>query len=241
MTQLEEEAVSFLRQTRQRYQDLPVVVSWSGGKDSTTASFIARRAFPDERIIHLFADTTIELPCTYDYMREFRTAYPAVPFLIELPARDFFALCREIGPPSRIQRWCCTTQKAAPLTKLLHTIGAERKVLVVAGLRQDESPRRQDYERVQPRVKVAQQVRISPIIEWSEFDVWAWTLRRGIPINRGYGLGLNRIGCLFCPYSPPWTEIIIETVFRTLYQRWLTLLQETAKAAGVTDPVGYVQ
>jgi phosphoadenosine phosphosulfate reductase len=240
LTHLEEEGVFFLRATRDLYPELPLVVSWSGGKDSTAASFVTRRAFPDERIIHVFADTTIELPCTYEYVRAFRETSPAVPFLIGSPARDFFALSREIGPPSRIQRWCCTTHKAAPLTEVLRAVGRGGSVLVAGGLRRTESARRQEYARVITEGKIGLQVLLSPLADWTDFDVWVWTVVSGAPVNAGYLLGLDRIGCAFCPDSRDWSDMIGVDQFGDYYQPWIDLLEEVAGDAGVLCPEDYV-
>ncbi|MGD9495031.1 MAG: phosphoadenosine phosphosulfate reductase family protein, partial [Armatimonadota bacterium] len=233
LVRLEEEAISFLQDVRREYADLPLVVSWSGGKDSTVASVLAQRAFPDERIPHVFADTTIELPSTYEFLREFRRANPAIPFLVGIPARDFFELCREIGPPSRIQRWCCTTHKAAPLTDVLRAVGGNRQVLVVGGLRRTESIRRQRYQRVIDSGKIGLQVLLSPLADWTDFDVWAWTAVSGQPLNGAYKFGMDRVGCAFCPDSRDWSDMVASAAFVNYFAPWLSLLAELAAQAGV--------
>jgi len=165
---IEEEAIDFLRNIRAHYHALPLVVSWSGGKDSTVVSSLARRAFPGEGVLHVFADTTNELPCTYDYLDRFRGSDPTVPFLVGYPTRDFLELCREIGPPSRIQKWCCTSQKAAPLANVLRSVADGTSVLVVSGLRRSESARRQSYERVECDTKIGLEILLNPVLEWTD-------------------------------------------------------------------------
>lgn len=240
LVRLEEEAVDFLHQVRESYPDLPLVVSWSGGKDSTVASMLAQRAFPTERIPHIFADTTIELPSTYEFLREFRRINPAIPLLVGLPARDFFELCREIGPPSRIQRWCCATHKAAPLTDLLRVVGGQRQVLAVAGLRRTESNRRARYGKVIDDGKIGLQVLVNPVADWCDFDVWLWLLRHDTPVNSAYYLGLDRVGCAFCPDSREWSDMIGVAAFSDYFRPWLALLIELATDAGVVRPEDYV-
>ncbi len=191
LSQLEEEAIAFLVQVRAETPNLPMVVSWSGGKDSTVASVLTQRAFPNEQITHIFADTTIELPCTHDYLSEFRQTYPCVPFIVSAPARDFLALCEEIGPPSRIQKWCCTTQKAAPLANALRLAGRRKRVIVVSGLRRAESARRSGYDRVMDEGKIGVQRMVNPLLDWVDFDIWAWLVTQEIPFNSGYKAGLT--------------------------------------------------
>jgi len=240
LTRLEEEAIAFLQDTRAAYPSLPLVVSWSGGKDSTVASTLTQRAFPDERIPHVFADTTIELPSTYEFLREFRRDNPAIPFLIGMPARDFFELCREIGPPSRIQRWCCTTHKAAPLTDVLRVVGGGCQVLVVGGLRRTESNRRQTYPRVIDDGKIGLQMLLSPLADWADYDIWLWTMANGTAVNSGYHWGLDRVGCAFCPDSREWSDMIGVAAFSDYFSPWLEFLTEVAREAGVERPADYV-
>lgn len=239
LVRLEEEAIAFLQGVRREYVDLPLVVSWSGGKDSTVASEMAQRAFPDERIPHVFADTTIELPSTYEFLRDFRRDNPALPFLVGIPVRDFFELCREIGPPSRIQRWCCTTHKAAPLTDVLRAVGGNGRVLVVGGLRRHESVRRQGYARVIDDGKIGLQVLLSPLADWTDFDVWAWTAVNGQSLNEAYMLGMDRVGCAFCPDSRDWSDTVGVAAFADYFGPWLCLLAEVATEAGVEQAERY--
>lgn len=240
LVRLEEEAVDFLHQVRESYPDLPLVVSWSGGKDSTVASMLAQRAFPTERIPHVFADTTIELPSTYEFLREFRRINPAIPLLVGLPARDFFELCREIGPPSRIQRWCCTTHKAAPLTDVLRAIARDRHILVVTGLRRFESASRKSYDRVARKHKIAIEVQLNPVADWSDSDVWLWHIVKAMPMNEAYAIGLDRVGCMHCPSAGDWTELVISARWRHQTDKWRQTLIELFAGWGVVDAAAYV-
>lgn len=238
---LEEEAIGFLKEARLAYSELPLVVSWSGGKDSAVASSIAQRAFPDERIAHIFADTTIELPSTYNHLKQFRKLNPATPFLVGLPVRGFFDLCREIGPPSHIQKWCCTTHKAAPLADVIAAVGGGSAVLAVCGLRRGESQRRQNYPRIIAEGKIGKQVLLSPLADWSDFDIWVWATTAGLPLNEAYRYGLDRVGCAFCPDGSKWGDMIGTAVFRDHYRPWLRLLTEIATAAGLQEPENYTR
>lgn len=238
---LEEEALQFLRTTRQEHPGLPLVVSWSGGKDSTVVSVLAQRAFPGEAITNVFADTTVELPQTGEYLRAFRCRYPASPVLVTLPARTFVDLCREIGPPSRFQRWCCTTQKAAPLAQALRAIGQGRTVLVVAGLRRSESRRRRGYDRIIVDAKIGIQTLLCPIIDWQDFDVWIWSILNRVPMNQGYRVGHDRIGCTVCPDASEWGNMLTSAEWPELTDEWRGLLVSSATQAGVAAPDEYVQ
>ena len=47
-------------------------VSFSGGKDSTVVSDLVRKALSKPDIIHVFGNTTLEFPETYDYIQRFK-------------------------------------------------------------------------------------------------------------------------------------------------------------------------
>ena len=240
LARLEADAVVFLRQQRQAHPDRRVVVSWSGGKDSAVVSLLAREALCDAQVLHVFGDTTIEAPSTYAYFAEFRERHPAVPFAVGLPARDFFDLCREIGPPSRVQRWCCSTHKTAPLSNIMRAVGDGRGVLSVTGLRRDESLRRASYAPVIADSKIAAQLMVNPILDWTEFEVWAHLLASGEPINDGYRLGMNRIGCAYCPMNSAWWDAIFGTKWHAEQTRWERVLLDFAEACNVPSPATYV-
>jgi len=123
------------------------MVSFSGGKDSTVVSDIVRRALGRSDILHVFGDTTLEDPNTYRYVRDFREQNPLVPFFEARAEHDFHQLVDEIGPPSRVMRWCCTIFKAGPINNLLQSMG-DQKVLTFYGIRRDESTARSRYHRI---------------------------------------------------------------------------------------------
>ena len=87
-------------------------VSFSGGKDSTVVSDLVRKALSKPDIIHVFGNTTLEFPETYDYIQRFKKENRKTPMLrAENKEQDFFSLCESFGPPSRALRWCCTIFK----------------------------------------------------------------------------------------------------------------------------------
>jgi len=146
MNGLEDEAFTFVQKTVRRFPKRTMMVSFSGGKDSTVVSDVVRRALGRSDILHVFGDTTLEDENTYAYVREFREQNPLVPFFEARAEHDFHELVDEIGPPSRVMRWCCTIFKAGPINNLLQSMG-DQKVLTFYGIRRDESARRARYHR----------------------------------------------------------------------------------------------
>ena len=68
-------AYPFVNEVIKKYSKRVPMVSFSGGKDSTVVSHIVRKALNNPSILHIFGDTTLELPETYQYIEEFKKNY----------------------------------------------------------------------------------------------------------------------------------------------------------------------
>ena len=80
------EAENYIKDVMEMYEGHIPAVSFSGGKDSTVVSNIVREALQKNDIVHLFADTTLELPETYDYNEKiFRQENMYTPLLVSKP------------------------------------------------------------------------------------------------------------------------------------------------------------
>jgi len=258
---LEDEAFRFVQNSVKRFPRRMLLVSFSGGKDSTAVSDVVRRALGRSDVLHVFGDTTLEDENTYAYVREFREQNPLVPFFEARAEHDFHELVEEMGPPSRVMRWCCTIFKAGPINNLLQTLGDE-KVLTFYGIRRAESTQRSKYHKtswndpdrvgtvvkvtqddelngVTAGAKIGQQMTASPIIDWNEFDVWLYILRNRVHFNKSYRLGYTRVGCWLCPLNSEWSEMIGAIFFPEDTARWRTQLVDFARRIGKPDPEEY--
>ncbi len=259
---LEDEALRFIEHAIRRFSRHEVLVSFSGGKDSAVVSDLVRRALGRADILHIFGDTTLEDANTYEYVRLFREANPLVPFFDARAEHNFHDLVEEMGPPSRVMRWCCTIFKAGPISNMLQSFG-HQKVLAFYGIRRDESARRRNYHKmswndpdrlgtvvkvdqddelsgVTVGAKIGQQATASPIIDWTEFDVWNYILSYGLLFNKSYRLGFSRVGCWLCPLNSKWSEILTEIFFAEDAARWRTQLIDFARRIGKPDPEEYI-
>ncbi len=243
---LEQEAIDFIRTVSASHADHMPIVSFSGGKDSSLVSYLVRRALGREDVLHIFGDTTIEFPDTYQFIRSFKKTNPQVPFREARAEVGWFDMCKMLGTPSRIVRWCCTVFKSVPIREAIDQFG--RRVLNFEGIRRVESVRRRNRERINVNPKIPQQVSVEPIIDWRDVDVWAYIVTRRIPINDAYEKGFSRVGCLYCPMNNVHSENLIRYLaaessdgWRDIrLEDWERLLLEDARFAGKDDPWDYV-
>jgi len=116
-----------------------------------------------------------------------------------LPPKPFFAkMMDKRFPPLRQQRWCCEHMKE------WHGEG-----LILIGIRWAESIRRRARSMFEPcKKEPGKRFFLSPIIAWSDDDVWNFIIRENLPYcdlydevdDRGFYL-FNRLGCVFCPMA----------------------------------------
>lgn len=188
----------------------PLIVAFSGGKDSQCVYHLAEEAgAPFEAVMNA---TSIDPP---EVIRFVRRHYPAVK--ISAPRESFFAICERKGMlPTRLYRFCCAELKEQG--------GAGRVTLT--GVRREESQRRADRQEVsvargrrftgytmdqftrERRVEAecrgggSERIIVNPILEWTEADVWRYLNDVVQAPHCGlYDRRRRRVGCLFCPMS----------------------------------------
>lgn len=164
---LKDEAFSFVRDTASKYPREHIVISFSGGKDSTVTQDLVVRALGDPSIVHIYGDTTLEFPMTETYVKRFKRDNPkAILKTAKNKEQDFYSVCEDIGPPARMMRWRCSMFKTGPITRTLTNLYRDKEILSFYGIRKCESVSRSKYNRVEDSaesVKIQKQTVASPI------------------------------------------------------------------------------
>lgn len=239
-----EEAVQFVQQYSDKYELEDMLVSFSGGKDSTVTSHIVNRALGTNKVLHIFGDTTLEFPYTLEYKKRFNKNEESRGIRIltaKNREKNFEKLCKIVGPPSRVMRWCCTVFKTGAIQKIISSAFKDKNnILSFQGIRHNESASRSKYERESESPKISKQTVASPIIDWIDYDVWLYILTTGIDFNEAYRLGWTRVGCWCCPNNGGWSEFLAKVHMYDQYVHWHDLLVDFANQIGKPDPENYI-
>ena len=148
-------------------------------------------------------------------------------------------MCKEIGPPSRVNTWCCSIFKTGPMGTTLSNF--EEDFLTFYGIRRKESISRSKYPKILKSTKIDKQLSIGPIIDWLDIDVWLYILSEKITFNDSYRQGFPRVGCWVCPQRGTWSEFVTKIFNNNEYTKWENFLIQFAKNTNKFDYENYVK
>lgn len=239
-----DEAVSFIQSAAQKYPPERMMISFSGGKDSTCTQDLVVRALSNPSMVHVFGNTTLEFSLTLEYVDRFRKANPRAIFkTAKNKEQDFYKVCEDIGPPARMMRWCCSMFKTGPITRVINGMYGDEKILTFYGIRKYESVSRSKYNRLEETsesVKIQKQSVASPIFFWKDIDTWLYILGEKIDFNDAYKLGYDRVGCWCCPNNNSRAQFLSRIYMPEQSQKWRDFLIRFATQIGKPDPEVYV-
>lgn len=210
------------------------VFSHSGGKDSSLSYkiFIEVLKKLGEENINLnyeisFANTSNETADTYKIIK----SLPQDKLNILNPKEGFYQWIKRKNYfiPSALTRNCCSTYKEGQVNKYYNK---DKEIVMILGVRKYESSKRANYDWIMDysflyklfNGTVTQSklwVKIAPIIDWKDEDVWLYLIKNKIEINKQYYLGFNRCGCLICPYQSDYIDLLTEKHYPKLWGRWV--------------------
>ena len=239
-----EEAHRFIKEEAAKFPTENIVLSFSGGKDSSVTADIVTKALANPSLVHIFGNTTLEFPTTLEYAERFRKNHPFAIFETAInDEQDFIKVCDDIGPPARMMRWCCSMFKTGPITRTLNALYRNQQILTFYGIRHAESVSRSKYNRVEDdkeSVKIQKQTVASPIIDWKDIDVWLYLLGEKVDFNDAYRLGYDRVGCWCCPNNNQRAQFLSRIYMKERSEKWRAFLIDFAKKIGKPDPEVYV-
>lgn len=215
LDKLENKTIYIIREAYALYKDIGLL--WSIGKDSTTLLWLCRKAFLGKvpfPVIHI--DTSYKFKEIY----EFRDKYTKIWDLNLVVGKNEQALKNGISPENK-KLDCCNELKTNALKQTIEKTDIKA---ILLGIRRDEhgirakerifSPRNKDFKwnyKDQPpelwdiyksRAESEQHIRVHPLLEWTELDIWKYIKKENIPVCSLYFSKNNKryrsIGCETC-------------------------------------------
>ena len=233
----------------ERLFDMPLVVQYSGGKDSDVILQLAKESGVPFRVTHNL--TTADPPDNVYYIRRVFAALreEGIDCRINVPKRSLWRIMREtLVIPSRIMRVCCAELKERKMPDAPYIVtgvrwaesAGRRAKSGIAMVHTSSAPPPQRYAGCEQAAAAAgllttddastrrlfeqcqmRGVRVlNPIIDWSDADVWSYLHSRGIEGNPLYKEGWTRIGCVGCPLAGRRARELAFARYPKLYKAW---------------------
>ena len=215
------ERLRFAAEMSLRVYKRPLVVTYSGGKDSDVLLHLAGKADIQYEVLHSL--TTADAPETVWHVRDTfrRLELAGVKCDIDTHRTPdggnvtmWNLIPRKLMPPTRWMRYCCSELKE----------GGAGGRFIATGVRWAESAKRKnrgalevlhwdiskrltlmndnDESRMMMETCQLKGKRIvNPIIDWTDADVWGYAKEEEICMNPLYECGWKRVGCIGCPMA----------------------------------------
>ena len=241
---LEQTAIARLRTAAHMSEKVyhkPLLVTTSGGKDSSVCAALAERAGIEFEVMH--NHTTADAPETVYFIRNELRRLEAkgikcmisYPTYKGIPTTMWKLIPMKLMPPTRLVRYCCAVFKEQGGKDRFITTGvrwaesnsrknnrgiyesvpsdAKKKII----LNNDNDDTRQLFESCSLKAKRA----CNPIVDWTDADVWSYIRAESIPVNPLYSCGFSRVGCVGCPMASKarWREFARYPKYRLMYVR----------------------
>ena len=222
------------------------LASFSGGKDSQVVLDLCTRAIPSTEFEVIYSDTGYELPPSLELYAEiqkhYKEQFPDLKFSLARNHASVLDYWDKIGTPSDTHRWCCSVMKTAPLYKLLKKEdNKQARVLTFDGVRAEESTKRSTYSRIGKGVKHDTVINASPILHWSSVEIFLYLWRHNLLVNKAYRNGMTRVGCLICPFSSEWNDMVSKQRYSENLQPFISRIEDITKKSGVKDVDEYIK
>ena len=237
------------KQGKKIYQTTKIdrfLASFSGGKDSQVVLDLCTRAIPSTEFEVIYSDTGYELPPSlslYKDVQEFyNNKYPDLKFSIAKNHESVLNYWDKIGTPSDTHRWCCSIMKTAPLYRTLkiNNSNKQAKVLTFDGVRAEESLKRGSYMRI-GKGKHTTITNAHPIIDWNTIEIFLYLFEHKLPINKAYRYGKARVGCLICPFSSRWDDMIASKIFNDDLRPFTDRIQNWSKDNKIGSIIDFIK
>jgi len=205
----------------ERFYHQPLLVCYSGGKDSDTVLELAKESGIDFEVVH--SHTTADAPQTVYHVREKFAQLEEIgihcfieyPYYLGERTSMWKLIPQKKLPPTRIVRYCCDVLKEtsgdhracatgvrwAESAKRKNNRGVNEAISKNAERRIILNNDNDDTRKLEERCILHAKTLVNPIIDWSDKDVFGYLRDRKVDLNPLYSCGFNRVGCIGCPMA----------------------------------------
>jgi phosphoadenosine phosphosulfate reductase len=178
-----------------------LVLTCSWQKQSSVLVHMLSEIEPDVRVVEF--DTGLLFPETYRTREKLIERYPVRFERIE-PELTVQQQAQVHGDRlwEREPDRCCAMRKVAPLQQALQGMDAW-----ITGIRREQSTSRENARKIEIDTRRGV-VKVQPLADWTNRDVWRYIWKHSIPYNPLHDHGFPSIGCIPCtsPASDPADE-----------------------------------
>jgi phosphoadenosine phosphosulfate reductase len=172
-----------------------VKLSTSFGAEGMVLIHLLKQMVDEPRVFTI--DTGRNFQETYDVWQEVVDRYKIHIEAFGPDPADLAVLVNEVGPnlfyaSVENRKNCCHVRKKKPLKKAL----ADAKVWI-SGLRRQQGQTRQHLDIIS-WVEDHQVLKVCPLANWFEANVWEYIRENGVPYNKLHDKGFPTIGCAPC-------------------------------------------
>ncbi len=212
----------------------PLIVNFSGGKDSCCTLLLALDVTDDVECLYM--KSGIDLPGSVDFVERQAKQF-GVKLHITDPVRDYYGgfayWVRRFGYfPNVIVNYCSSRLKLRPARAYLRKIYGNAALYKLTGVRRFESSRRvQIYsanQYIQEDWEHSGSYIVHPLLDWTDDDVKQFLNMRDFEINKNYKpFGVS--GCYWCPFYEEKIYRRILKVYPNIYDEIISLEHEMGK------------
>lgn len=217
-----------------------VVVSVSGGKDSTYLLWWAIQNVPRHKLKAVHAVVDLDWAETPDQVKKQCSFFGLSVELVQAIDKDGNnkgiiskllspRIDRKTGEtkqnmfPGPGTQWCTSEIKVAPIDKYIRTL--QGNIAILIGERYEESDNRAKLNAWRPKNKISTKTRTvvnySPILQITEKQVWEKIKELGAPVHPCYSREVSRCSCAVCIYSPDFEITVAAQYEPKLVQKYL--------------------
>ena len=199
-------AEDLLRWALETFQPRIALASSFQAEESVLIDLMHRLRGSDFRVFTL--DTGRLNQETYDCMDALRERY-GIKIDVFFPAAERVEkMVKEHGlnlfyKSAELRKSCCGIRKVEPLSRALKNLDAW-----MTGLRREQAVTRGGVQKVEIDRDHGGIVKINPLADWSQKQVWNYIAAHEVPYNKLHDLGYPSIGCAPCTRAiKPWEDI----------------------------------